>query len=76
MTNPARSINGHKAAATRSQRLAKGYVATPAHLAAGRKLINQGITVLTRDELETLSTHPFFTVSQRNNFAALAAALA
>jgi hypothetical protein len=64
-----------RAEATRSTRQAKGFYASAAHLAAGRKLINQGVTALTVEELETMSTHPFFR-SQSEYFAALAAALA
>lgn len=63
------------ATATRQRRQAAGYYATAAHLAAGRKLINQGVTALTVDELETLSTHPFMSIRQREEFAALAAKL-
>jgi hypothetical protein len=64
-----------KAENTKRQRRAKGFYATAAHLAAGRKLINQGVAALTAEELETMSTHPFFR-SQSEYFAALAAALA
>lgn len=75
MTHQAATL-AQKAGSTRSRRAKAGKYPTASQKLAERKLINQGITVLTRDELETLSTHPFFTVSQRNNFAALAAALA
>lgn len=62
------------AQSTHARRQANGYYATAAHLAAGRKLINQGVAALTVDELETLSTHPFMSVAQKAYYAELAAA--
>ena len=64
-----------KAANTKARRQAAGYYATAAHQAASSKLINRGMRSLTVEELWTLSTHPFYTVSQRQNFADLAAAM-
>lgn len=59
------------ATATRSKRT---YPST-AQLAAGRKLINQGITALSAAELTELSDHPYFGASQRSYYAELAAKL-
>lgn len=46
-----------------------------AQLAAGRKLINEGVTTLTADELDELAAHPYMASSQRSYFAELAAKL-
>lgn len=60
------------ATATRSKRT----YPSVAQLAAGRKLINQGITALTVDELNELASHPYMGASQRNYYAEFAKKLA
>jgi hypothetical protein len=74
-TDTMNQLNDYQSRAhtTKARRQAAGYYATAAHLAAGRKMINQGVTALSKDELETLSTHPHMTSAQKVYFAALAA---
>lgn len=68
-----RNITHERATETRNRRRAKGMYATAAHVAAFKKLLQRdGRKHLTAEECLTLATHPNLTVSQREEFAAMA----
>lgn len=72
--NPARSINGKKAAGTIAQRRKAGKYPTQAQKLAFKALISVGEKYLNREALELLATHPHLASSQREHFANLAQA--
>lgn len=57
-----------KAQTTKARKRANGAYATAAQKAASRKLISEGMAALSVEELMALSTHPAYTLSQRENF--------
>jgi hypothetical protein len=69
------ATNAQKAGATRSRRAKAGMYPTKAHKAAFTKLVQPyGAKSLTREDMLTLSTHPWLTCSQREQWLARAQA--